>query len=216
MAQIDYAPTSKIQPAGWYVVKTTTGKIGIVLHHALGQIHLGPASNGTTSYAIQITPNTSLSMPALLSQFGPHIQNAFQANGATAKQAESLMVQADTAAGKDQSHPIGGIFGFLTGLVGATPTTGGQNTTQLLIGPSGSPTASSGTHPVSTTPSGDAQSVGSQAPSLPGLGSIGTWALRIGEALLGAVLLILGLHALTGNSASAGQQVKVVRRYVPV
>ena len=40
--------------------------------------------------------------------------------------------------------------------------------------------------------------------------------VRILEGLVGVLFLVLGLHALTGNSSSAGAQVKTVRRYVPV
>jgi hypothetical protein len=40
--------------------------------------------------------------------------------------------------------------------------------------------------------------------------------LRIGEGLLGVLLLYLGLHALTGQSSSVGQQAKHVTRIVPL
>lgn len=41
--------------------------------------------------------------------------------------------------------------------------------------------------------------------------------VRLGEALLGVLLLYLGLHALTGNSNSVGDQAKHVRRvFIPV
>jgi hypothetical protein len=40
--------------------------------------------------------------------------------------------------------------------------------------------------------------------------------LRLGEGLLGVLLLYLGLHALTGQSSSVGQQAKHVTRIIPL
>jgi hypothetical protein len=189
------------------VVRTTTGKVGIVLHHQPGQIFLGPASNGTATRAVQISPDTSESLPSLLGRYGGAINHALVGVGANAKQSASFIAQADTAAGKQQGQPVGGIWGFLTGLIGATPTTSRPDTTQLLIGGQGQPSAFSGHKPVSTTPSGDVQSVGANLPSLPDWEQL---VIRALEGLVGVALIFLGLQALSGTG-SQGNPVQAVR-----
>jgi hypothetical protein len=200
------ATSSTSLPPGWYVVRTTTGKVGIVLHHQLGAILLGPASNGTATQAVPISSNTSDSLPSLLGSHSAAIQAALKHVGANAQQSATFITQADTASGKLQGQPEGGIWGFVTGLVGATPTTSTGNTTQLLIGSEGQPSAWSGKKPVSTTPSGDVQDEGS---SLPGLPDWEQFLVRVLEGLVGVALIFLGLQALTGTG-SQGNPVQAV------
>lgn len=190
---------------GWYAFKTDAGQIGIVLHHKQGSINLGGQGKyGKITSVIPVSNNITSTLPSLLSSSGPSIQKDFQSLGATPKQAESFITQADTAAGQDQGHPQGGIVGFFTGLVGATPNVGGHNTTQLIFSRGGTATAKSGKRSVSTTPHGDIQSVGASA-AIGGIPDFLAWIawlfnplnwLRLGEMILGVILFMSGLYFL--------------------
>lgn len=193
-------------PAGWYAVKTSTGKIGLVLHHGSGGFNLGAAGNGTVTDSTYVGDSSKQIWQLASSS----VETALNKLGMTTAQGTSFITQMDTASGKQQGQPVGGVWGFLTGLVGATPIQNAPQTSELLVGRSGNPTASSGHQPVSTQPSGDVQDVGSSLdPSWTGA------AIRIGEGLLGIVLLIVGLHALTDNgSGNPVDVVKTAAKYV--
>lgn len=184
--------TIGVLPAGWYVVQTTTGFVGLVLHHQSGQaIDLGSSKYGAVNSA-QLVGDATTPIYNLLSDAGTQVHDALVNLGANDNQIVSFMTQADTAAGKQQGHMEGGVIGFLTGLVGATPFIQGKQTTQLLFDSNGTPTASSGKTPVSTTPSGDVQSAGPNitAPSLLSLfGNLSLWK-GVGLVLAGAAILV--------------------------
>lgn len=191
------------RPAGWYAVKTSNGHIGIVLHHATsdGLFHLGSAF-GTVEQAIFLpTAGGPVDLPNLFGTYSAEVGHALEQLGANAKQSEAMIVQADTAAGKDQSTSSGGVIGFLTSLVGLDTTTNKGNTTQLLVNTNGVATASSGKRKVSTTPSGDATSAGADAvlPSVSILGVLGNLAFWKGIGLViagGLLALFVGLEVL--------------------
>lgn len=188
--------TIGVLPAGWYVVQTTTGFVGLVLHHQSDQaIDLGSSKYGAVNSA-QLVGDATTPIYNLLGQADAAGRNAVHDAlvnlGANNSQVTSFMTEADTAAGKQQGHMEGGVIGFLTGLVGATPFIAGKQTTQLLFDTNGNPTASSGTTPVSTTPSGDVQSAGASitAPSLLSLfGNLSLWK-GVGLVLAGAAILV--------------------------
>lgn len=58
--------------------------------------------------------------------------------------------------------------------------------------------------------------VGSAVSNIASLVTSTSFWLRIGEGIAAVLLIYLGLHALTGQSSSAGQQVKHVTRIIPV
>jgi hypothetical protein len=64
--------------------------------------------------------------------------------------------------------------------------------------------------------SNTAQSVGQSVGQIASLITSTSFWLRIGEGLAAVLLIYLGLHALTGQSSSPGQQVKHVTRIIPV
>lgn len=142
---------------GWYVIATTTGLVGLVLHRGTGTFDLGARKNGNVTQAVYVGPVSS-DMPTLIGSAGYKITTAFASLGASEKQIVAFIAQADTGAGKQQTNGSG-ILGDLTlGFAGggASP----HQTTQMLFSPSGAAQAASGTQPVSTTPSGDAQYTG--------------------------------------------------------
>jgi hypothetical protein len=119
----------------------------------------------------------------------------------------AVAAQLDVGSGKQQATVKGGLLGFFTGLIGATPTTNRPSATNIEFTPSANPsepasstnqptvtaTDSSG-NPVSTAPSGDVQSVGASTPaaSLFGfLASLGFWK-GIGLVLAGVLIIVFG------------------------
>lgn len=184
------APQTPItaQP-GWYIIETSTGFVGIILHHAEGLFHVG-SSYGTVTTALPLAGvSTSDTLPSVLGSAGSQINTLLSELGATATQQAAFVTQADVAAGKQQGSLEKGFFGWVANLVGADPFNSGKQTTQLLISHAGKPSASSGKSPVSTTPSGDVNNPPA-APSLVGLfGSLSFWK-GLG-LVVGAVLLML-------------------------
>ena len=139
---------------GWYAYRSSNGTIGLILHHRPGAINLGP-TQGRVVQAIQINRNTREDLPTVLSRRGPDIEGYLRNLGGTPRQIEAFMVQADVGAGKQQGQlPGRGLPSIFRGVLPFTP---GRQTTQLNIPRAGSPTASSGTQPISTKPSGDVQ-----------------------------------------------------------
>jgi hypothetical protein len=91
---------------------------------------------------------------------------------------------------------------------------------QAVLGASGS---TPGVTPGPATPAaavsgltGAVSSIASAATSVGNFFTNTSMWLRVGEGLAAVLLLFLGLHALTGQSSSAGQQVKKVTRVMPV
>lgn len=92
---------------------------------------------------------------------------------------------------------------------------GSNSTVAQLANAAGAPLVAAG-DVASAVPDAVA-SVGSAVGSIATLLTSGQFWLRLGEGIAGLLLLYLGLHALTGNSNSVGDQVKHVKtRFIPV
>lgn len=189
---------------GWYVIRTSTGAVGLVLHHGSGAFDLGSKSNGTVTRAIYLA-DSSQTMPDLVANMSAEIVASLEELGANAKQSTDFVVQADAGAGKQQTNGPG-LLGILTlGFFGGGPSS--HQTTQLLLAPSGKATASSGQQPVSTTPSGDTQYTGPSVPSswmdaltniLNWIGTASNW-LRVLEFVGGAVMIGIAMRELANT-----------------
>jgi hypothetical protein len=194
---------------GWWLLKAPNGSVGLVK-----QTDLGPApSTGRKfdytysllslfGYNQQNFPTGGQTSGYYLGKnlagvgTGAAVQNALTKLGATATQAAGIMQSVDAGA-IEQGHSA--VVEPLGQQPGQTIASAGQT-------PSGS----------------EAVSAGINVPGASGLEAIvafltngANW-IRLGEALAAAVLIYLGLHALTGQSSTPGQQVKHVTRIIPI
>lgn len=179
---------------GWWLIKLPNGVISFVK-----QTDIGPApSTGRTfdftysllhllGYSQSNFPTNAQASGVYLGKdtggpnFGTNFSNALTSLGADPKQQYALIAQMDAGAGK-ALHAV-------------------------AVGPNaGHITAAPG---VSTALSGDAASAGINVPNpVSGIDAIanlitsGAFWLRVGECLAGALLVLLGLNALTGGSGN--------------
>lgn len=195
---------------GWWLVKLPNGVITLVRQTDIGPANwTGRVFDFTYSllsylgYTTSNFPTTTASTPSsatgvyigkaanvndLASQFGSAISSALSTLGATPQQQNTLVGQIDAASGK-------------------------FNPAVIAVAPKGQPSSNK-----STTPSGDAAPAGINVPNpLSGLSGLiafltsGSNWIRLGEVLLGALLLLLGLRALTG---SEGNPIVITQRAV--
>lgn len=144
---------------GWYVVRTNSGAVGLILHRQTGPIRLGSRA-GTVTQAAQVNRNPNEDFQSVISNRGPDIEQYLRDLGATPQQSLEYMSEAESGVGARGRTVGGGILDWFTGLTGTTPVVPGRQATQLLIPTHGQPTASSGRHKISTH-LGQAPDVGS-------------------------------------------------------
>ena len=168
---------------------------------AVGPFQFMPGTAKTYGYPLTNTPNAA--------------QFQAQADAAAAKLAH------DAGPSKDWAAAIttyGG--GYTLADVQAEAKKAPQVLSQainILSGAPGSGPVQSAVGAVSSTVDA-AQSVGQSVGQIASLVTSGSFWLRIGGAIAGALLIFLGLHALVGQSSSLGGQpvVKHVTRIIPI
>jgi hypothetical protein len=193
---------------GWWLLKAPNGDIGLVKQTDLGP---SPSTGRKFDYTY-----------SLLSLFGYSQQNfptGSQTNGYYLGQNFATFGGAlTTALGKLGATP-GQSAAIQSSIDSGTITHGGSAVVAPIGQKPGTTITSAGQIPITS----EAVSAGINLPNpLSGIDAIAAlltntqfW-LRLGEGIAAVLLIYLGLHALTGQSSSAGQQVKHVTRIVPV
>lgn len=205
-------------------VQASTGEQEFILQAAANQYHV-PVSILKGVYAVETSSGQKVETSSA------DAQGAFQFLPATAKQYnypltnsvdQSTFTQQAYAAAhylSDLLHAHGGNWDAALQAYSG----GGYGLAKVQAASGAKISGSEFTGPVGAV-AGAASSVASTAGSVAsGVGNIATlltssefW-IRLGEGLFGVMLLYLGLHALTGNSNSVGDQAKHVRRvFIPV
>jgi hypothetical protein len=193
---------------GWWLLKAPNGNIGLVRQTDLGP---SPSTGRKFDYTY-----------SLLSLFGYSQQN-FPTGGQTngyylGKDISTISGALTTALGK-----LGATAGQSAAIVQSIDVGSIEQGHSAVVAPTGQKPGTTITSAGQSPSGSEAVSAGINLPNpLSGIDAIAAlltstqfW-LRLGEGIAAVLLIYLGLHALTGQSSSAGQQVKHVTRVVPI
>lgn len=192
---------------GWWLMKLPNGLLSVIQ-----QTDIGPAPS--TGRTFDFTYGT---LPAL-----GYSQNNFP-TGATVSGVYLGKTNAEIGSTLQSAvNDLGGNLPNIAGWLNTVftkngPKFGVSTATGSHIGPIDTGALDTGNQPVQTSgPSNVVTSVGGSLGQIASLVTSTSFWLRIGEGIAAILLIYLGLHALTGQSSTAGQQVKHVTRIIPV
>jgi hypothetical protein len=209
---------------GWWLLKAPNGNIGIVQQTDIGP---APSTGRKFDYTYSLLPlfgysetnfptggqtqgyylGSSSELATGGGGAGSALQIALGKLKATKEQAAVITQAVDVGALTVGTHPGNAVV---------APS--GQKPGTTLPGSGQSPSGSSA-QPAGITPGTFTDPLSAIADALSAIASLltsGQFWLRLLEGLAGALLVYLGLHAITGQSSGAGQQVKHVTRIIPV